>query len=248
MEKARFDVKMRVLDIDLDFFLADCCELAPIGERPPLLGHEPWSEDAVRRFLEENCGLDRSRPIPGRLFETHDEALVFWSELIDAGRLTLPFEVTHIDAHSDLGIGKPGPGFVLNSVITLDPIKRADIERYYEMKQLDEANYLLFAIAFRWVSALENVRNPRSRADIPDFAHKNDSGEYTHIKLSSFVSRLFEAKNGEEPVVPFTVYSDYTEFISKGEYDFISAARSPRYAPMEADSLMDVIGEYVKLI
>ena len=241
-------MNMRVLDIDLDFFLADCCELAPLGKRPPLLGHEPWSEDAVRRFLEENCGLNRDNPIPGRAFETHDGALLFWEELIVSGKLKAPFEVTHIDAHSDLGIGKPGPGFVLNSVITLDPVKRIDVKRYYEMKQLDEANYLLFALAFRWVNSLENVRNPKSRADIPDFAYKNDCGEYTHIKLSSFVSKLFEAKNGEEPVIPFAVYSDYTEFKSKGEYDFVSVARSPRYAPKEADALMEVIGEYIKLI
>lgn len=239
---------MRVLDIDLDFFLADCCELAPLGKRPPLLGHEPWSEEVVRCFLEENCGLNRDNPIQGRAFETHDGALLFWEELIEAGKLAVPFEVTHIDAHSDLGIGKPGPGFVLNSVITLDPAKRADTPRYYEMKQLDEANYLLFALAFRWVSRLENVRNPKSRADIPDFAYENEAGEYTHIKLSSFVSKLFENKNGEEPEVPFAVFSDYTEFKANGKYDFVSVARSPRYAPKEADALMAVIEEYIRII
>ena len=239
---------MRVLDIDLDFFLADCCELAKLGERPPFLGHEPWSEADVRRFLEKNCGLNRDEPISGRSFETHDGALLFWEELIEAGKLTVPFEVTHIDAHSDLGIGKPGPGFVLNSVITLDPAKRADTARYYEMKQLDEANYLLFALAFRWVGALENVRNPKSRADIPEFAYKNEAGEYTHIKLLSFVSKLFENKNSEEPEIPFAVYSDYTEFNANGKYDFVSVARSPRYAPKEADALMAVIEEYIRII
>lgn len=32
---------MRVLDIDLDFFLAGCCPLADKGRRPELFGHEP---------------------------------------------------------------------------------------------------------------------------------------------------------------------------------------------------------------
>ena len=45
--------KMRVLDIDLDFFLADCCPLAELGHRPSLPGHEPWEEPAVRAFLEK---------------------------------------------------------------------------------------------------------------------------------------------------------------------------------------------------
>ena len=163
---------MRVLDIDLDFFLADCCEPAPAGARPDAAGHEPWQAEKVREFLEKNCGLNTERKIPGRVFETHDGALQFWQELIAAGQLSVPFEVTHIDAHSDLGIGRPGPGFVLNSVLPLSPAERADIKRYYEMKQLDEANYLLFALAFRWISRLENVRNPKSRPDIPQFAFR----------------------------------------------------------------------------
>ena len=49
----------RVLDIDLDFFLADCCPLAEMGQRPTLQGHEPWAEKAVRLFLEESCLLQR---------------------------------------------------------------------------------------------------------------------------------------------------------------------------------------------
>lgn len=236
---------MRVLDIDLDFFLRDCCELAAEGERPPLEGHEPHSEEEVRAFLETNCGLKRSERIPGRVFPTHDGALLFWKELIDSCRLTVPFSVTHVDAHSDLGIGRPGPGFVLNSVITLDPVLRIDIERYYRMRQLDEANYLLFAVAFRWIDRLQNIRNPRSRPDIPAFAFKNASGEYASIRLSSFASALFEGKNGREPEVGFTVFNDHKLFHQDGRYDFISLAVSPRYSPAEADALIPVIEEYI---
>ena len=108
---------MRVLDIDLDFFLAGCCPLADKGRRPELFGHEPWESGRVRRFLEGNCGLSKDRPIPGRIFETHDSALELWRDMLEAKRLTAPFDVTHIDAHSDLGIGYPGPGYVLNGVL-----------------------------------------------------------------------------------------------------------------------------------
>ena len=45
---------MRILDIDLDFFLKDCCPLAEIGTRPEPAGHEPWSEEQVVRCLEDN--------------------------------------------------------------------------------------------------------------------------------------------------------------------------------------------------
>ena len=66
---------MRVLDIDLDFFLADCCPLAEPGCRPVLSGHEPWAAVDVISFLETQCLCDRSRPVPGAVFETHDGAL-----------------------------------------------------------------------------------------------------------------------------------------------------------------------------
>ena len=76
---------MRVLDLDLDFFLADCCPLAKVGERPEISGHEPWEVEEVRAFLEKNCGLSRETPAPGQWFETHDGALKFWARLLEEG-------------------------------------------------------------------------------------------------------------------------------------------------------------------
>lgn len=235
---------MRVLDIDLDFFLADCCPLAELGERPALAGHEPWPEARVIDFLERQCGLDAAHPVPGRIFETHDQALVFWDAQVGAGRLETPFHVTHVDAHSDLGIGYPGPGYVLYNVIAQAMDKRCDIPGYYAQRKLDEANYLLFALAFRMVSSLDNVRNPRSRADIP--REILVPGQPDMIRLCSLTSRLFERQNGPEPAIPFRVYEDYTTFRADAAYDFVTLAISPRYAPKEADALAAVIGRYIK--
>ncbi len=235
---------MRVLDIDLDFFLADCCPLAEAGKRPCLEGHEPWPEEKVIFFLENQCGLSLNEPIPGAVFETHDMALAYWQERMAEGTLTAPFHVTHVDAHSDLGIGKPGPGFVLNGVLPRLLDKRADIQSYYDRSQLDEANYLLFALAFRWISSLDNVRNPKSRPDIPREILL--PGREDAIQLTSFAARLSEGANGAEPVIPFNVYDDYTAFKAAEPYDFATLAISPRYAPKEADELLPIIGRYIK--
>lgn len=233
---------MRVLDIDLDFFLADCCPLADLGERPCLAGHEPWSAEAVVAFLEDQCGLRADHPLPGRVFATHDQALCFWHEQIAAGKLNVPFHVTHVDAHSDLGIGYPGPGFVLYNVLPKAPAQRAAIDSYYQQVKLDEANYLLFALAFRDICSLDNVRNPRSRADIPQQLLKQPDC----IQLCSLTSRMFEQKNGPEPEIPFHVYDDYHTFRADAPYDFVTLAISPRYAPKEADALADVISRYIQ--
>ena len=240
---------MRVLDLDLDFFLADCCPLAKVGERPELSGHEPWKVEEVRAFLQENCGLSREKPTPGQWFETHDGALKFWARLLEEGKLTAPFEVVHIDAHSDLGVGKPGPGFVLQNVLTQRPEKRAALSRYYDAVQLDEANYLLFALAFRWVGALSNVHNPRSRPDIPEqIVLRDENGGYAGIQLVSAVSRLFEPVNGAEPAAPFRVYDDWRDFRSEQPFDFVTVARSPRYAPAAADEIFDEICRWIERV
>lgn len=234
---------MRVLDIDLDFFLADCCPLADMGERPGLEGHEPWAEDRVIAFLENQCGLRKDTPVPGRIFPTHDSALGFWAEKREEGLLRTPFHVTHVDAHSDLGIGYPGPGFVLYNVISKAPEKRPDLSGYYAQHKLDEANYLLFALAFRWISSLDNIRNPKSHKDIPQNIL---NGKPDEIRLCSLTSAMFEKQNGPEPVIPFRVYDDYTAFRTTEPWDYVTLAISPRYAPPEADALVDVIRRYIR--
>lgn len=235
---------MRVLDIDLDFFLADCCMLAEKGERPPLEGCEPWEAARVEAFLEEQCGLSKAHPLPGRIFETHDSALLFWEELIAGGKLTAPFHVTHIDAHADLGIGAPGPGYVLYNVISMPVERRMNPQFFYEQRKLDEANYLLFALAMRRVGSLDNIRAPKSHQDIP----KEVWGGPEMIRLQSLTSKMFEGKNGPEPEVPFHVYDDYRTFKADAPYDYVSLAMSPRYAPKEADALAEVIAQYMTMI
>ena len=234
----------RVLDIDLDFFLADCCPLAEPGERPVLMGHEPWGAEAVRVFLENDLLLSRERPIPGRVFPTHDGALVYWKELMDAGALKAPFHVTHVDAHSDLGVGYPGPGYVLYNVLSLPPRRRLELDRFYRERKLDEANYLLFALAARIVASLDNVRRPFSRSDVPTQLLAPDG---LHMRLIQSFPELFERINGPEPLIPYREYKEDGSFRAAAPYDFVSLAISPRYAPREADDLIPVFREYMRL-
>ncbi len=238
---------MWVLDLDLDFFLSDCCPLANRGERPSSGAATPWTEAAVVSFLENGLGLDPSRPIPGRITETHDGALGFWKERMDAGLLPRPFSVVHVDAHADLGIGKPGPGFVLNNVLGIPPKERDAFARYYAQKQLDEANYLLFALAFRWIDALTLVRDPFSRPDLPPFCEPDGEG-YRPIRLCSFVSSLFAPQYGPEPSIPLTVYNDPAKVDIRTPFACMNLAISPRYAPKSADALIPVIARYMELV
>ena len=84
---------MRILDIDLDFFLSDVHRWGQTGKRANKKFFIPWPEASVRRFLEDRCGLSTSAPRPGKLVEVfHD-----WQERIDTGDLSTPFEGVHVD-------------------------------------------------------------------------------------------------------------------------------------------------------
>lgn len=234
---------LRVLDIDLDFFLSNPCSFAPEGARPADTEAEPWSESKVRAFLENQLHLDRTHPLPGRVFPTHDGALFFWRDQIREGRLTPPFHVTHIDAHTDLGIGDRGHAFVRSSVLCRPVASRVDPEGYRAAKQLNEANYLVFALAFRWLGGLENVRIPTSLPDLPRDLYK----EETHaLQLESAFPSLFEARYGREPAVPFFETTNGPEYLAPAPFDLLSLAISPRYAPASADALVPVIMSYAQ--
>lgn len=224
---------MNVLDLDMDFFLHGTCGPAAENERPDENEAPPWTEGEVRAFLEVNCGLSRKKRVKGAVFMTHDEALGWWLERAD-----LPLDITHVDAHSDLGV--VDPEYVLESVITMPPEKRRDIERYYSSGKLTEANYLLFALALRMVRTLINVRNPHSRPDMPPFCHEG------HIKLVSGVSRLIPALDRHEPVIPYTVMEDWRAFKADRPFELATMAISPRYAPKEADFIAGIFSEYIE--
>ena len=83
------------------------------------------------------------------------------------GELSAPFDVVHVDTHSDLAFGPPGTDFVLKAVLTRRPDARAALEAYRAGKKLDEANYLLFALAFRWISRLIVCAQPEIASGYP---------------------------------------------------------------------------------
>lgn len=211
-----------------------------MGERPDESCAGVWSDEDVIRFLEEQRCLSRENPVPGAIFDTHDKALDFWQARLEDGSLTAPFEVVHVDTHSDLAFGPPGTNYVLNVVLSRLPKQRAQIDICRKAVELDEANYLLFALAFRWISRLAYVRNPKSHQDIPEQLLDGEG----NIHLCSFISRMMEGKNGGEPVVPFDVFDDYRRF-RQGGYDFVTMAQSPRYAPASADRIMELVRRYI---
>ena len=113
---------------------------------------------------------------------------------------------------------------------------------------LNEGNFLLFAMACRWISDLVYVFGEGGGDDeigyiLPD--RKRPASELQLLGVGSHGIDLL--LNGQEPDVlhrePSVPYRSmrWEKFAAVGRYDFICLTRSPRYTPNTADPLFDML-------
>ena len=157
---------MKLLDLDMDYFMENIA-IGITESREERLsedeyGYCVWSEQRIRSFLEDNLGLSKDRKIKGRIVTGHNEALFFWQELITKESLETPFEVVHIDSHADLGLGYLSWTYILDDLLQYPVEERRMHTKYLDcFGQLNDVgigDYLLYAIAFRWIN--ENPNPP----------------------------------------------------------------------------------------
>ena len=116
---------MKVLDIDMDFFLNEKTNKFENRADPDYIF--PWKKTDIINFLENNLGLKKSKKIKGRIIQKHNESFYFWREQINDGYLKIPFEIVHVDSHMDLGLGYGSWVKVLDEIISYDIGKREKI-------------------------------------------------------------------------------------------------------------------------
>lgn len=156
---------MRVLDLDLDFFLDKVLYgRGPDAARPDPSEANPWDESDVRGFLERRCRLSRSSRTPGRVFPNHDEVFRCWNRLTKDGLLPVPFHLVHVDAHSDVGIWGTIQENIMGRLLHVRPDRRiAELG-----KAVNAGNFLAYTPALRWLASVELVRHPYPMNDIPE--------------------------------------------------------------------------------
>jgi hypothetical protein len=244
-----------VLDLDLDFFVSPIAHW-PDNGRLPERDFRHATADEIGRFLERCCHLDRYAPIRGRQFVNHQDSFKTWRQWIVDGKLTIPFEVVHVDAHADLGLGSGGWVYLVSELLS----RRAADRRGPKLGKsaLNSGNYLLFAIANRWISRLTYVypsargENPANGA--PDdlwaelFRHRDPTSGKVELKRYSTedAKKVLGGANVQalsvEPSVPFS-FVRAAGFTMMG-FTHMVVAQSPRFTPKSADQLLPVIQEY----
>ena len=124
----------------MDFFLTGPCPLGAQGAAPDPACAMPYADEEVIDFLENRCGLSRERPLPGAIFDTHDKALDFWCDRMREGALRAPFEVVHVDTHSDLAVRPAGARISCSTAVLSRQVQmRPTLENYRAGIKLDEA-------------------------------------------------------------------------------------------------------------
>lgn len=253
---------MRVLNIDLDFFLNDRVMRRPDNpsNRPDDLGLVPWPAYEVTKFLEKS--LNFICKTPGRIVQSHHEVFYLWRDLVEQNQLTVPFAITHVDAHSDLGCGMPGWDYLHSDFLELPlDARRRPLEGEWG---LNFASYMAFAIGNRWFSEIDFIVPPYWQDDIPlPFLVPNaplyKPGVTLNIEMMYACRAEIQACiNGSkrfadvrrsigEPNIPLNIIAQaavagrYTEH----NWDYVFLARSPGYTPTSADALIPVIARYI---
>jgi hypothetical protein len=239
----------RILDIDLDFFVEPVVHMPQDDERPDPGDHTVWPAEQAFEFLTTKCGL--SGPLPGILTERHDELFSRWRTLIETGILTPPFHVTHVDAHADLGLGDSGYVYLMTSLLAAPPA-----DRWYPTPPpgstgITEGNFLLFAIACRWINDLEYVYGEDGGEDELSCVMEGFDRAGDRVQLVAMTEMAFRNWNfglsGCQPVIshyePAVDYRSgrWEQFYIEQPYDLVCLTRSPRYTPSTADPLYEAI-------
>ena len=239
-----------VLDLDLDFFVHDVAHWRDsTDERLNADAFRPWAVNDALYFLQGRCALDRR--LPGIVVDHHADVFRSWRDAIEARALVPPFDVTHVDAHADLGLGDTGYIYLLTEFLFASPDARPRLAGLDD--ELTDGNWLSFAVACGWVSRLTYVYNTDGErpADLMVPVLKGWNRDATSIQLAALnkseLDRAFLSADPPDAVfvedaVPFA-YVPWKSFEARGPFDLICLTRSPGFTPLEADEIFDVIRE-----
>ncbi len=245
---------MKVLDIDLDVFLNRVAYNADPNSRLDDSEYHPWSIDRVVKFLEENCGLSKNNKIPGKFGTEHYEAFFAWKDQINSNNLVPPFDVIHVDAHADLGLGDAGWVYLMGNILHRPVNKRNDPELGFS--RMNSGNFLSYAIGCRWLSSLKYVHHQDGANDLIAFHFKDWDVDANKIQLkmcnpSSLRNAVFGVLSDEtygvvakEPEIEFEkILID--SFKGNGDYSYITVSHSLAFTPPKSDALIPVIMDYI---
>lgn len=261
---------MLVLHIDVDFFVDPVVyDRTDTGPRPSGRQFRAERWDAVRSFVEDQCLLDTRRPLPGAAVIHNDEVFGALERALASGALTRPFELIHVDAHADLGIGAHDRSFERISTDVLHrPVEARPDGVRSGAGALGFGNWLAYSLACRWIDRITIVRHPRAGDDLhpayfveyltPSWQPRPASREL-HIRMQPLTreehhTRAWQRTGRwgrkltheiEAPLIPARIV-ERAAFQLERAPDYLFLCLSPGYSPPSMDRGFRSLSRYLR--
>lgn len=246
-----------VLDIDLDFFLDRIlyAKEEP-GSRPDAEEYLVDDVSEAMAFLRERCGLSESKPVPGFVCTRHKDVWFHWRRMLRSGVLEEPFEVVHVDAHADMGLGNNSCLYIAEELLA-EPVGRRRPPIKGGEWAVGDCNFIAYALACRWIGKLTYVTHPKWEDDVQWMHMKDFSTTSGFVQMKRFepgfterLDHFLDVKNlpfEAEPEIPMNVVSR-AGFSIERQPDFVFISQSPNYTPATADALFEAMKQFVEPI
>jgi hypothetical protein len=253
---------MKILDIDLDFFLDEIAHFRKRNNQRLNQKHYiPWNTGQVECFLEDKFGLRKDSPLPGVLFTHHDEVFHWCREFKRQGNAE-NFSIVHIDAHSDLATGIDGCYlYIMETMLRKPNLERPIVEDAGDWQKLNPGNFLIYMAACDWIENLTFVKHHKSNETYNPLFFQNNNVETNVLQLKSYNAgivknlamgtRLFQQISNHNPVfltnpIPYreVKWCDYKE---NHKFDYIFLTQSPSFTPKTSDKLLETIKLYMHI-
>lgn len=253
---------MRILDIDLDFFLDEIAHFRPFDKRRLNKKHyKPWTSVEVMSFLENRCGLDKSIKLQGKIFTHHDEVFYHVRDLLVNGQLIEKINLVHVDAHADITNGIDSSYmYIMDELLN----KPTVMERFYQITdnqygKLNAGNYIIYMIACQMLESLTFVKHLKTRDKFPLLFYLNNDISSQALQLKSYGHNVISEIVGDfrdlmdsirnliptltETAIPFNeiFWNNYKE---ENSFDRIFLTLSPSFTPSTSDELIPIIKQY----
>ena len=243
-----------MLDIDLDFFLDRIfnSDNEPQGR----LDSRTYRVDPIETalaYLRDRCLVSPESPKPGHICERHAEVYFHWRSMIRDGILKPPFEVIHVDAHADMGLGNTSCLYIAEDLLAVPP-KRRRAPTGRDSWCVGDNNFIAYALACRWIGKLTYVMHPDCQDDVQWMHMKDFNTRSGFVQMKRFepgftenLEHYLDVKNlpfEAEPDIPMNLVSR-PDHQSDASPDFVFIARSANYTPKTADGLFEELKRLV---
>lgn len=236
---------MNVLSIDIDFFVEPVAHSRPFGSVERLdAGEYAVDDEASVTQLLERCGLSPGARVPGVFIRHHHQAFDVLAIACASEQATAV--LTHVDAHSDLGMGDSGYVYLATELVHLTIDERRRPRRGDE--QMNEANWLAFAVAAGLVSDVTFVPRTMPTALKHDLHpwHVSGAGDEIVVRRATKHEKDLISYGQREllktvPVVARAPLSirDHHDFCASAPPDLVIVCQSPQFTPAAADRVLE---------